>query len=234
MLVSLAKLIAITAGVLILTVFAVVFVRWVGAQQQFADPPHVWFEKSEWNVTLPPLETLCQNPRFTSNDIVMVPIHRSKSGEWQIPCSTPMALSAVLEKSPQVDWLLKIDATDIIDLDKLVDSVSKFDQTKRFAVYAPAQIVARHLRKRAPQWLYAADTGSLLRLHLFSSLQLASVIDIWPDFFVASAKKENGSLLNVDEVEELHRRKKRILWDTTVDAEKNPEFPIDGRLTRSP
>lgn len=230
---AIARLVAISAGVIILTVLAVVMVRWVGSKQQYEMPHHVWFEQTKWNVEIPDADVVCKTPPpLKAGVILMVPIHRSREGVWQIACKEPIALTVLLEKSPHTEWLLKIDANDTPDLDKLVDSVGKFDNQKRFAVLAPAQRVARQLRKLAPQWLFAADSASLLRLHLFSSMQVASAIEFWPDFVIASTNSKDGSKLNESEVEELKRRNKRILWNAVASPETAPPFAVDGSLTQ--
>lgn len=232
---AIARLVSITIGVVTLTVLAVVVVRWVGTKQEYQAPHHVWFEKADWKVEVPDTDSLCKTPPpLKEGVILMVPVHRSRTEGWQVECKEPIALTTLLEKSLHADWMLKIDANDIPDLDKLVDSVGKFDGQKRFAVVAPAQKVARQLRKLAPQWLFAADSAALLRLHLFSSLQIAAATEFWPDFVIASMNPTDGSRLNTHEVEELKRRQKRILWNTLANPEAKPPFPVDGTLTRSP
>lgn len=233
MLEAVVRLVAITLGVVILTVLAVVLVRWIGAHQEFQQPPHVWFEKPQWNVTAPTLEELCAKPPAAQDGrIVMVPIHRSREQGWQVPCPAgAVALDQFIERATNTDWILKIDEKDTPDLEKLVDGLSRFDRDRRFAVYAPAQKVARVLRKQAPQWLFAADTASLLRLHLFSSLYLAPAIDFWPDFVIASPDSKDGSRLSENEAKELRRRNKRILWNSLVDPQAQPAYDVDGRIT---
>lgn len=230
---GIVRLVGISAMVVTLTLLAVVFVQWVGGQQQFEHPPHIWFEQTQWNFEAPSPDSLClQPPKAKPGVILMVPIHRSDDG-WMVDCAQPLSLTTLLERSAHEDWMLQLEARDTPDLDKLVDSVGKFDGRKRFAVYAPAQKVARDLRKKAPQWLFAADSASLLRFHVFSSMHISPAVEFWPDFVIASSRKDDGSRLSVNEAEELRRRKKRIVWNETQSPGEKPDFPVDGTLTQS-
>jgi hypothetical protein len=225
------RLVSITALILILAVFAVIFTRWTGSYQEYQEPPHVWFQVRHWRVLEPAPDQVCAHPLAPPNWVLQAPVRRSATGEWEIPCTKPLALAAILKSSAQPDWMLKLTSGDTAGLDDLVKTVNAFEGKKRFAINAGAQKVARYLRKKAPEWLFAADTASLVRLHLFESLWMEPAIDFWPDFVIASTHSEDGSRLSVREAKELHRRKKRILWNEVVSPDDKPLFPIDGVLT---
>jgi hypothetical protein len=222
------RIVLISCLAVMLTLFTGFFVRWVGGQQQFAPASHDWFSQEHWTVIAPSLEQLCQTP-FAEQPkvIVMLPVERSRSEGWQINCSPKVAVETFLSQTKHRDWMLKLTVGELPDLDKLVDKVGAFDRDKRFAIYAPAQKVARDLRRKAPQWLFAADSSSLLRLHLFTGMYMETAFDFWPDFVVASNNHKDGSHLNAREVRELKRRNKRVLWNHLVSIE-SPEFPVDG------
>lgn len=202
---ALGRLLAISSSVLILFVVAVFLLRWLGFQQTYAVPPHPWFQMEQWNIALPTPPSPCVSDLPTADRIVYEHVTWTKDG-WQTACHVPLATR--LGESSQRDWLLQVDMAGNADLDQLVRTVSAFDKEKYFAVYAPAQQVARYLRKQAPQWLFAADSGTLLRLHLFASLWLEPVLEFWPDFVLVTGNPNDGSQLNEREIQELRRRKR--------------------------
>lgn len=226
---SLTRLLSITIGVLILFVLVVFLMRGLGAQQAFNAPPHPWFEVEQWNfVDYTPETDVALGPKR----IQRITIER-RAGGWVVKEAGDAPVLDVLRAAKGRDWLMVLSVNETPDLDNLVDNLSKLDRTYRFAIDAPAQKVARYLRKQAPQWVFAADTASLLRLHLFTSLYLESIMEFWPDFVIASNSKTNGSRLSENEVRELHRRKKRVVWDERQ-APMDVPFELDGRMTTRP
>jgi hypothetical protein len=219
----------ITITTLILLFSALFFMRWIGGQQGFQAPPHPWFELATWNIVEPPASSACQ-PQVTNDWVVYVHI-RKVEGEWSVECQKSTSLADVLRNSTVRNWLLAVTANETSDLDKFVDIVSRHDQEKVFAIHARSQTVARYLRKKSPQWIYAADTASLLRLHLFNSLWLETAMEFWPDFVIASRKGlETGGDLRPREADEMKRRQKRVIWREAEPGE-NPLIPVQGRLT---
>src|SRR4051812_25416120 len=107
MLSSIGRLIAITVGVLTLTVSAVVFMRSVGLKQQFEAPPHAWFGQKAWNIYAPDLAELCgANTPVVEGWILRVPVLRL-GGTWQLPCPGPsVPLQDFLARSQQKQILL--------------------------------------------------------------------------------------------------------------------------------
>lgn len=232
---AVTRLAAITLAVLILTVLAVVFVRWVGGHQQFHQPPHAWFEQDTWTMVVTPVSEMCATPPAAEdNRIFILPvINGGKEAGWQVPCDgKPKALGDFLAGTSHADWVIFIEAKDTPDLDQLIETLSGFDKDKRFAIHAPAQKVARYIRQKGPQWLYAADTASLLRLHFFASLYMAPAMEFWPDFVIASENREDGSHLTEREASELRRRNKRIVWKSEHSGAK-PVYDVDGTMTPS-
>lgn len=149
-----------------------------------------------------------------------------RDGVWRVPCGKP--IEEILPKHD--DWLLKVDATDNSNLDNLVEIVGSFDKSKRFAVFTTAQNVARTLRKKAPQWLFAADPITLLRLQMFESLWIETAMDFWPDFVITPLRdfhlRERAAL-------ELTKRHRRIVWDADHGTPA-PDFPFHGIMTTRP
>ena len=212
------RIIAITAGCLILGVFAVFFIRTMGLKQNFAPPPHKWFENTEWRIWNPPG---CVPGPAPNGWIRAITVH-SKNGEWLDECGQPVAES-IKDAS---DVLLIVKATETELLDKLVENVGAFDRTKRFAVAAEAQRVARSLRHKAPQWIFAADSASLMRLRLFSGLWIETAIDFWPDFVIATSSGSHAFEPRMRQ--ELTRRGRRIVWQ----GEAAP-YPVQGFMSPS-
>ncbi|NJL25951.1 MAG: hypothetical protein HC902_12830 [Calothrix sp. SM1_5_4] len=45
---------------------------------------------------------------------------------------------------------------------------------------------------------------------------------------------ESAASLTAREADELHRRKKRILWNQLESGDQRPPYPVDGVLTNRP
>lgn len=236
MIAAFVRLALIAVGAVSLIIFGVFIARTLGSFQGYQAPPHPWFERSAWNFEAPEIAAICASTRLAPSQpgwILVVPI-KYIEGEWRLPCpQNPPVLREVLARADGTDWLLQVDAHETTHLDKLVDNVSPFDKRARFAIYAPAQMVARDLRKRAPQWLFAADSASLLRLQLFRALWLETATEFWPDFVITSNDRANPAHLQPRVAQELLRRKKRVIWDARVGAPK-PEFEVQGVMTARP
>ncbi len=222
------RLLAITAGSLILIFFAVVFVRWMGFQQEFAAPPHAWFEQKYWNVYAP--EKPCGKVKQPSDPQTMIMVTvKSSEGDWIIDCPENTPIDDLLKSSAHPNWILRVKAHDSANLDKLVEIVGNYDTRKKFGFVSDSQRASRFLRKKGPQWLYAADPASLLRLQIFTSLWIETAMDFWPDFVLATNDSSLPTHLSERIAKELARRQKRIVWQ----GDENPLIPVQGRVTTS-
>ncbi len=226
---ALGRLVSITLLSVILLFSGLFFMRWVGLRQVFQAPPHPWFKNNYWRIYKPSKSEACQ-PQVPEGWAVYLHVFK-KDGEWLADCSIPTPLDQVLSRSRQRDWLLAVEGKETGKLDIFVKIVAAHDKEKTFAIHARSQIIARYLRKKSPQWIYAADTASLLKLHLFSGLWLETAMDFWPDFVIASeADAATGGRLSSREVDELNRRDRKIIWDD--DGQRaTPPFVVQGILT---
>src|SRR5258708_3041195 len=141
------------------------------------------------------------------------PAAPASGGRLGTPCKTPLLVKTYLQNTPHSDWLLRVEAHDTWSLDRLVEQVSAYDSSKHFGVLTESQKVAIYLRKKAPQWLYAADPASLLRFRMFESLWIETAMDFWPDFAVATLQAHDVYRLDERAARELQRRKRRLIWD---------------------
>lgn len=207
------RLLVISAITLILTFLVVFFVRWVGGQQTFSEPPHPWFKISKWQLADLSSEDLCLNhtvpSSVTPDRIVPVTVERYEGG-WAIACQSHQTLSSLLKISKHPNWLIIVKAHDTAGLDSLAKEIAAFNADKNFGIYSASQPVARDLRKKGPEWLFAADSASLLRFHVYASFWIETAFDFWPDFVLRSATDKNSHLSSREEAE-LHRRKKRVI-----------------------
>ena len=210
---AIQRLILISIGTLCVTFLAVLFVRWAGSQQGFAPPPHPWFEIPQWTLYEPLPSELCLNKTVPSQVkpewLVWVRVHNTAQG-WSVKCETHVPLKTLLENSRHPNWLVFVDGHNTMVLEPLIKELTAFDKTKSFGIFTPSQIVARYLRKKAPQWVYGADAATLLRLHMFSGFWLETAFDFWPDFVVQTPGDKNTHL-SQRELSELQRRKKRVI-----------------------
>jgi hypothetical protein len=232
MLQTILKLIVITLGVGILSFFVVFGVRSMGERQIFKAPPHPWFDRSEWRIWQPPLEKICSARAIESDDqITAVPVVHAAdaSDRWDVPCEKPVEISEFLKRQKQADWLLQVKGNDTTDLDTLVSKVAPFDRDKHFAVQAESQKVAMYLRKKAPEWLYAADSTSMVRLQLFTNLWIETAMEFWPDFVILTPPDVRHWKLRTSE--ELQRRGKRVIWNNGGEKFPPDGIPVQGVVT---
>lgn len=235
---SFVKLLLLGAGFTILAGIVVVSMRYMGAQQAYVSPHHPWFERAFWWVYAPPFEDICAGKDLTANLpkqdwILTVPVKRHDE-EWFVPCPAPIKIATFLKGSVQRDWLIQVKANDTWSLDQLVEAIAPFNVTKHFAISADSQKVAVYLRKKAPEWLFAADGASLLRLRLFESLWLETAIDFWPDFVTLTFNPHEPFHLDPRGAAELARRKKRVLWIWDPNTSLEPRVSIQGIMTNRP
>ncbi len=180
----------------------------------YTAPSHPWFEWPHWRVETPAEDILChsqQRVRISDPDTIFHVRVRAVDNRWIVNCpDKPMPLVDLLNRADAKNWLLTIEAKDTIGLDDLIRDLAPFDKEFRFAIHSPAQQVARYLRKKSPQWLFAADSATLLRLHMFTSLWLETAFDFWPDFVIQNPDDRNTDL-SPRELAEIRRRNKRVI-----------------------
>lgn len=227
------RLLLITVGSLILAFFAVFFVRQMGLHQTFAPPQHKWFELKEWNVLSPSAENLCKMKLDIAENQILELAIRFRSGMWIIDCpdkNVTLPLKDALIQVKAVHILLQVNANETENLDNLVEIVGSYDARKNFGVASVSQKVSRAFRKKAPQYLFASDSASLLRMQLFTSLWIETAMEFWPDFVIAGQNEDtNVEHFNPRLIEELARRHKPIIW---ADQSIKPPFQVRGFLTK--
>lgn len=207
---AILRLVAITIGTLVVCFVAVLFVRWAGEKQTYAPPAHPWYEISAWEFRQPPKEVLCEEKMAIPDEGIAWLKVFYREGQWTLGCDGKVSIEEKIKNSPQKNWLIEVDSVDGEPLDKLIGMLSPLDSKKNFGIYSSSQRVARYLRKKSPQWLYAADAASLVRLHLFSSFWIETMLEFWPDF-VLQFPDDKNTRLSTREAQELERRKKRVI-----------------------
>lgn len=238
MLGAVLRLFLIAVGSVILTFLAVLLVRWMGSGQTYQAPPHAWFAKDYWRIYSGPTETLCNTPDVQTlvpdaQWIVRVPI-KWDGERWIIPCANPIPITEFIAKQKHADWMLDIHGLDTWGMDKLIEGFEPLSSGRRFGAITHSQKVAKALRKQAPQWVFEADSSSILRLKVFQRLWLETAMDFWPDFVLISGEVTNQERLDKKNVSELSRRHKRIIWDVDASRGVLPDFPIHGIMTGRP
>lgn len=213
---------------LIVIIFAVFLVRTLGFQQGFAPPSHPWFSQTDWTVYQP--TEICSNFKQPSPDAMILAQVKFVDGDWLVDCKEHQTLDQLLKNSAHPNWILNVKTNDSGNLDKLVEIVGSHDRQKKFGFASNSQRASRFLRKKGPQWLFAADHASLLRMQMFTSLWIETAMDFWPDFVIAGSDITKSSHLSERLARELGRRHKRIVWH----GDENPPFPVQGRVTTNP
>ncbi len=211
MLSAVLRLLTITVGTLVATGLLLLLVRWAGLHQNHTAPSHPWFDIAEWKFRQPTREEACSKKgEIPAENIAWLKV-RFADEQWYVACEgPPISVAEKITASEQKNWLIEVGAIDLGPLDKLIEDLSALDKKKNFAVYSSSQRVARYLRKKSPQWLFAADAASLVRLHLFASFGIETILEFWPDF-VLQFPADKTTRLSPREVQELERRQKRVI-----------------------
>lgn len=205
------RLFIITVATVLFTVLALLSIRWAGLRQNYSPPSHSWFSISQWQFRVPSPDEACDpNGIIPEQDIAWLKV-TYKDEQWRLACKNEVALLAdKIATSKQKDWLIEVGSIDLGPLDRLLAVLTPFDKNKNFAIYSESQRVARYLRKKSPQWLFAADAASLIRLHLFSAFGIETILEFWPDF-VLQFPEDKVTRLSARETQELERRHKRVI-----------------------
>lgn len=213
MLGAILRLVLISAATLFFSFMAITAIRWAGLRQNFAPPAHAWYTLPDWQLTKVDSQQLCSgNKQLEVDGIAWLRVFY-RDGVWTLgpSCETKgTAIKDALERTKEKNWLIEIESVDTQPLDALIEQLSALDKEKNFGIYSESQRVARYLRKKSPQWLYAADAASLVRLHMFSSLWLEPILEFWPDFII-QYPDDKATRLTAREAAEMERRKKRVI-----------------------
>lgn len=237
MLSSFMRLLAIAVTVVILTIFALFCARQMGLHQTFEAPPHPWFKQAFWWIYDAPAAEFCGSATkldksLPSHDwIVTLPIKRDHE-DWLVKCPEPVLLKDFLSRMPHVNWMLRIDEHGTWGMDKLSELLRSFEDKDAFGVATEAQKVSIYMRANAAEALYAADEPTLLRFRMFETLWIETAMDFPPDFVRLSPELVKEVDLDGRSIEELRRRKKRLIW--IWDGKSVPPFTVDGVETTDP
>lgn len=144
-------------------------------------------------------------------------------------------LSELLKAFPATSFVLNVKANHKkIDL-QLADLIEKEKASDRALITSSIGIVVQSLRKLKPAWLFGIDLAEFTRLAMFDSLDMAPVVPVKGDIFIAQQKIYQRSISKTL-VDELHRRKKRIIAQSNNIEEWSSwrEKNVDGLLTDEP
>ena len=233
------RLVLISIATVSLAFLAVLTVRRMGQSQAYEPPSTGWFRQPFWWIYKPTPPEICQTKDLAqvvpSKDwIVIVPVER-KDDTWFVPCTPQIAFADFLHAHPeQHNWLMELKVHDTWSLDQLIDQVHPFESDNQFGVMTEAQKINIYLRKKAPEWLFAADSSSLLRFRMYESMWVETAFEFWPDFVVTSADPHSAFYLDARGAEELHRRQKRVIWNWDENPSAEPHVPIQGVMTNRP
>lgn len=226
------RLCAITLGVLLVCFLGASFVRWMGEKQAFKVPPHPWFERAEWNIWEADSKTVCTTPNIETSlpdPKWIVGVQLVQHGDkWVLACDPEIEVQKFFQQQAHKDWMLIFKGSSTRGLDGLIKELEPLNRSKFFAAKADSQKVSIYLRKKQPQWLFAADRSSLLRYYLFASLWIETAIDFWPDFVVV--EKEDAARWNSRLANEMQRRQKRLIWHENA-GEHGADTPVPDSVS---
>ncbi len=136
------------------------------------------------------------------------------------------ALSEVLQELKNRSVIFNLRALDRTFSDSFLKTIRDWAGTKTdIGVASPSQNLIRDLRKREPDWLFASDSSTWSKLKLFSAFGIESTVDLWPDFFVASANSAGANSFTLKSAREIQERQKILLLQLDDDF----NFPADWK-----
>ena len=247
----LLRLVVLTIFVLTATAVASQAMRWFGAQQQYAPALHPFMDGHPWRVArLDPAhcdEAGIDNLMSLKDWVLWIDVQPSGADEFKIVCpaeplelgpsATGPPLQAVVERLAAKHVIFNVRAIDASAADKFLNSLAGFsDKKSDVGIASPSQSFLRTLRKRRPDWLYAADSSTWAKLKMFSTMGIETAADLWPDFFVASFDSSAPNFFSLAGAKEILRRKKVVLleWDGVTPIPEPWKENLQGILTYRP
>jgi glycerophosphoryl diester phosphodiesterase len=150
-----------------------------------------------------------------------------------------LRLQDLLERFPDRRWILNFQDDRPELADGLIKLVEKLKLSDRILIASPEDGLLRDLREKKPMWLFGTSQAQVTRIKMLDSLGLAAVVPLQGDVFIFEASAQRPSLysLSVSLIEEIHRRKMKIIAGPVRDREELAKLSsqgIDGILLANP
>lgn len=228
------RLVSVTAIVLGIVMISLMFLRYVGSEQQFAPTPHPWMQKKHWLIArLSPEDcsqmALEQLLELGSEWMIWIDVQpdadlafsvvcpEKQLFEVRSPASKGPKLTQILPLLKSRDVIFNLRATDISASTPFLKLFDHWEDQKRIGVASASQGLIRDLRKKRAEWLFAADASTWTKLKFAEAFGLETAVDLWADFFVASPDSNEPNFYDQKAAREIARRKKILVLELNDD-----------------
>lgn len=209
---ALRRLIFITLTTLITLILGVLTARQIGQLQAPSQFKHHLLNTGPWVAAT--AEVFTTQLSETSTRLLYLNARWSGENQWVISANNS-PFPAAVDNQLYDGLLIDVTGTKNGDANKLIQLIDALNFAEQIAITSSSPSILNEIRKLKPLWLYGADSISLIRYKVFSALFLETVIDIKPDFVIASADPHSPRHLDSRLHNELRRRGKKILLSTT-------------------
>ena len=228
------RLVSVTVLVVAIVVIILMFLRFVGSEQQFAPTPHPWMDKKHWLLArLSPKDcsqvALEQMLELGPEWMIWIDVQPTEQLELNMVCpekhlfeiKSPAKqgpkLAQVLPLLKNRDVIFNLRATDVSAGTPFLKLFDDLKDQKHIGVASASQGLLRDLRKKRAEWLFAADASTWTKLKFFGAFGVQTAIELWPDFFVASQEAAEPNAYDQTAAIEINRRKKVLLLELDSD-----------------
>jgi hypothetical protein len=247
------RLFGVTLMVLFMGTGVLSILRWMGTQNPGFAGHHAWMQKPFWKIAqLEPTnctdagvkELLTLDPSW----MIWIDVSLDHNNQWHLicPAKTLFSVQMATDTQPLLAPLLPLLAARaiIFNVHALDSSYGAgfirtlgdwTDKKVDIGIATASQSLVRDLRKKQPEWLFAADGATWSKLKLFTAFHMESVADLWADFYVASFEEDAPNSFSLETAREIMRRKKVLILEWN-ESPISPEMKnvVRGVLTKRP
>lgn len=232
------RLLSVTIAVLAAAMVLLSLIRWMGAQETYMAPPHPWMTRGPWLIArLAPEDcsqmALEQLLELDESWLIWVDVQSNPTQGFDVVCPLNEIFETRSEtkRGPHLEHVLPLLKKRGVILNvrssnpsietPFLKTLDEWDDKKTdIGIAGVSQSVLRDLRKQRPQWLFASDASTWTKLKFFAMFGIPSVVEVWPDFFVASLNPDDPNFYDAATAKEISRRKKVMVLNIG-DADPN-------------
>jgi hypothetical protein len=233
--------------------FIIALLRFTGMQKIPPISTHPWAQMKPWKVVRLTSDTcdvkglknlISTNPKA----FIWLDVRRSAT-QWEIVCPEKTLYEIVKEQPSSFTLeqaLPLVKNQGVIFNGRVREPLSSGEFLRILTEWAPdktdigiasaSQGWLHDLRKKRPQWMFAADVATWTKLKLFSMIGAEPALELGADFFVTSLSPNDPNAFTAASAKEIARRKKPLLLEWDGEGEPSAEWSpsVHGILTKRP
>jgi hypothetical protein len=252
----LLRLLSLTAIAIVMALTAMMGLRWLGSQEKFSPSRHPWMNGSPWRLArLAPTPcdqgALGELLRLDEAWKIWLDVRQNPMHDWTIVCpehpfaldgagrqpEKPLRLKDVLGQLRNRGVIFNVMALDMPAANSFLQTIESWaGKREDIGIASPVQSLLRELRKKRPEWLFAADSSTWTKLKMYSGFGIETAVDLWPDFFIASDDPAAPNFFSIPAANEIARRNKALLleWNGISEIPPPEKERLQGILTTRP